>query len=55
MKQSITISNQLATILGIYAECRIRIFNTNNKLLHTRLVLINIYNRYATSDYTKTH
>jgi len=33
----------------------IRIFNSNIKLLHTRLVPINISNRYATSDYTTTH
>jgi len=54
MKQTIKISNQSAKILGIDAECRIRKFNSNNKLLHTRLVPINISNRYATSDYTKT-
>jgi len=55
MKQTIKISNQSAKILGIYAECRIRIFNSNNKLLDTRLVPINIYNKYTTSDYTRTH
>jgi len=42
MKQTIKISNQSAKILGIDAECRIRKFNSNNKLLHTRLVPINI-------------
>jgi len=55
MKQSIKISNQSAKMLGIYAKCRIHKFNLDNKLLHTRLVLINISNKYATSDYTKTH
>jgi len=38
MKQSIKKTNQSAKILEIYAECRIRIFNLNNNLLHTRLV-----------------
>jgi len=51
MKQLIKISNQLAKILGIYTECKIHIFNSNNKLLHTRLVPINILNIYASSDY----
>jgi len=55
MKQSIEISNQSAKILGIYAEYRIHRFNSNNKLLHARLVLINISNRCATSYYTRTH
>jgi len=45
MKQLITISNQLAKILEIYAECKIRKFNINNKLFHARLVPINISNR----------
>jgi len=40
MKQLIKISNQSAKILEIYAECRIRKFNSNNKLLHTRLLPI---------------
>jgi len=45
----------MATILGNYAEWRIHIFNLNNKLLLIRLVPINIPNRYASSDYTKTY
>jgi len=49
MKQSIKISNQSAKILGIYVECRIHRFNSNNKLLHTRLVPNNISNKYTTS------
>jgi len=53
MKQSIKILNQSAKILGIYVECIIHRFNSNNKLLHIRLVPINISNRYATSYYTK--
>jgi len=50
----IKISNQSAKILGIYVECKICRFNSNKKLFQ-RLVPINISNRYATSDYTKTH
>jgi len=37
MKQLIKISNQSAKILGIYAECKICRFNSNNKLLHKDL------------------
>jgi len=37
MNQLIKISNQLAKILGNYAKCRIRRFNSNNKLLHTSM------------------
>jgi len=55
MKQSIKKTNQSAKILEIYAECKIRRFNSNNNLLHTRLVPINIYNKYTTLDYTRTH
>jgi len=55
MKQFIKISNQSAKIPGIYSKCRTRKFNSNNKLLHKRLVPINISNRYATSDYTWMH
>jgi len=55
MKQMIKISNQSANNLGIYAKCRSRRFNSNNKLLHTRLVPINISNMYATLDYMETH
>ena len=55
MKQSIKKTNQSAKILENYAECRIRKFNSNNNLLHTRIVSINIYNKYKASDYTRTH
>jgi len=55
MKQSIKISNQSAKILGIYTKCRIHRFNSNNKLLHTRLVPSNTFNKYTTSDYARTH
>jgi len=50
MKQSIKKTNQLAKILEIYAECRIRKFNLNSNLLHTRLVPNSIYNKYKASD-----
>ena len=55
MKQSIKKTNQSAKILEIYAEFKIHRFNSNNNLLHTRLVPINIFNKYTTSDYTRTH
>jgi len=55
MKQSIKMTNQSAKILGIYAECKTRKFNSNKNLLHTRLVPINISNNYTTSDYTRMH
>jgi len=51
----IKISNQSAKFLGNCAECRIHKFNSNNKLLHTRLVPNNISNRYALLNYIKTH
>jgi len=44
MKQSIKKTNQSAKILENYVECRIRKFNSNNNLLHIRLVPININN-----------
>jgi len=37
MNQLIKISEQSAKILKNYAECRIRRFQSNNKLLHTRV------------------
>jgi len=52
MNQLIKISNESAKILRNYAEYKIRIFKSNNKLLHTRLVLIIIPNKYASLDYT---
>jgi len=52
---SIKKTNQSAKILEIYAEFRIRKFNSNNNLLHKRLVPMNIYNKYKASDYTRTH
>jgi len=55
MKQSIKMTNESAKILGIYAKYRIRRFNSNINLLHTRLVLINIFNYYTVSDYTRKH
>jgi len=55
MKQLIKKTNQSAKILENYAEGRIREFNSNKNLLHTRLVPINIYNKYKASDYTRTH
>jgi len=55
MKQSIKKSNQSAKILEIYAKCKIPKFNSNNNLLHTRLVPISIYNKYKALDYTRTH
>jgi len=55
MKQLIKKTNESAKILQNYAECRIRKFNSNNNLLHTRLVPISIYNKYKASDYTRTH
>jgi len=55
MKESIKKTNQSAKILEIYAECRFHKFNSNNNLLHTRLVPISIFNMYTTSDYTRTH
>jgi len=55
MKQSIKKTNQSAKTVEIYAECSIRKFNSNNNLLHTRLVPINIFNKYTISDYTRTH
>jgi len=55
MKQSIKKTNQSAKILENYAECRIREFNSNNNLLHTRLVPNSIYNKYKALDYTKMH
>jgi len=55
MKQSIKKTNQPAKILEIYAECRIRKFNSNNNLLHTRLVPNSIFNKYTASYYTRTH
>jgi len=55
MKQSIKKINQLAKILENYVECRIREFNSNTNLLHTRLVPISIYNKYEASNYTRTH
>jgi len=55
MKQSIKKTNQSAKILKIYAKCLIHRFNSNNNLLHTRLIPINIFNKYTTSDYTRTH
>jgi len=51
MKQSIKKTNQSAKILKNYTECRIREFNSNNNLLHTRHVLISIYNKYKASNY----
>jgi len=41
--------------MGNYKKCRIRRFNSNNKLLHTRLVPNNISNKYGLSYYTETH
>jgi len=55
MNPLIKISNQSAKILRNYTECRIRRFNSNNKLLRTRLFPINILNRYASSDYRKMY
>jgi len=55
MKQSIKKTNQSAKILVNYVEYRIREFNSNNNLLHTRHVSISIYNKYKASDYTRTH
>jgi len=55
MKQSIKKTNKSDIILEIYAEYKIRIFNLNNNLLHTRLISINISNKYTTLDYTRTH
>jgi len=55
MKQSIKKTNRLTKILEIYAECRIRRFNSNINLLYTRLVPINIFNKYIASYYTRTH
>jgi len=55
MKQSIKKTNQLAKILENYVEFRIRKSNSNNNLLHTRLVPIIIFNKYTASDYTTTH
>jgi len=55
MKQSIKKTNQSAKILEIYAECILCKFNSNNNLLHTRLVPNNIFNKYTASDYTRTH
>jgi len=55
MKQSIKKTNQSVKILGIYAEYKIHIFNSNNNLLHTRLVPINIFNYYTVSYYTRAH
>ena len=55
MKQSTKKTNQSAKILENYAECRIREFNSNNNLLHTRLVPNSIYNKYKALDYTKMH
>jgi len=55
MKQSIKKTNQSAKILKIYVECRIRKFNSNNNLLHTRLVSNSIYNKYIASYYTRMH
>jgi len=53
MKQSINKTNQSAKILENNAECRIRKFNSNNNLLHTRHVPINIYNKYKVLNHTK--
>ena len=55
MKQTIKNTDQLAKILKNYVECRIRKFNSNNNLLHTRYVPISIYNKYKASNYTRTH
>jgi len=55
MSQLIKVLNQSAKLMGNYEECRIHRFNPNNKLLHTRLVPINIPNKYATSDYIETY
>ena len=57
MKQLIKKTNQSAKILEleIYVECRICRLNSNNNLLHTRLISINISNYYTTSDYIRTH
>ena len=54
MNQLIKISNQSAKFLGNYAECKICRFNSNNKLLHARLVPKDISNRYALSDHRAT-
>ena len=55
MKQTNKKTNQSTKILENYAECRIHEFNSNNNLLHTRLVPISIYNKYKASDYTRMH
>jgi len=55
MKQSIKKTNQSAKILGIYTEYKIRGFNSNNNILHTKLVPINISNYYMALDYTRKH
>ena len=52
MKQSIKNAIQSTKILENYAECSICEFNSNNNLLYTRHVPINIYNKYKASDYT---
>jgi len=55
MKQLIKKANQSAKILENYAKCKICEFNSNNNLLHTRLVPISIYNKYKALNYTRTH
>jgi len=55
MKQSSKKTIQSTKILEIYAECTIHKFNSNNNLLHTRLVPISICNKYKALDYTRMH
>jgi len=55
MKQLIKKTNQSAKILRIYAEYTICRFNSNNNLLHIKIVPINISNYYTASDYTRMH
>jgi len=55
MKQLIKKTNQSAKRLEIYAEYKIRIFNSNMNLLHARPFSINVSNYYTTSDCTRMH
>ena len=48
-------TNQSAKRLEIYAEYKIRIFNSNMNLLHARPFSINVSNYYTTSDCTRMH
>jgi len=61
IKQSIKKTNQSIKIpqISIYMQdlfqTTIRKFNSNNIILHARLVPISIYNKCTTSDYIRTH